>query len=379
MREIKIKSAVMTRIGRHEDDYPTLLGQAIRAALRERAPGPIDSVHLSSFAPRELCGIHDAAALVSRALLACGIEGSPPVHGPFRTGGEALHHAIARCHETDEDVLVVGCEKMTHLDAATASGLLAPVVSDAVESAHGATLPALAALAVRAYMDEFRVPESAFDQVAIKNHANAARNPDAQFRREIDAAEVRASPIIADPLRRLHCAPMSDGAAACVLSSADSVTAPARLTGWGSGRDAARFQDRAHPGQFAAATRASSEAFEQARRNPVDVDIVEIHDAFAPFELMNLEAMGFFDYGDAWRALARGELSTGGRLAVNPSGGMKARGHPIGVCGLTSMCEIHAQLRGAAGERQRPGARVALLQSAGGVAPDTYVFIVEAE
>jgi acetyl-CoA C-acetyltransferase len=106
--------------------------------------------------------------------------------------------------------------------------------------------------------------------------------------------------------------------------------------------------------------------------------VVEIHDAFAPFELMNLEAMGFFEYGEAWRALARGELSPQGRMAVNPSGGMKARGHPIGVCGLTSMAEIQAQITGQAGERQHSDTRVALVQSAGGVAPDTYVFIVEA-
>jgi len=378
VHEIKIKSAVMTRIGRHDSGYSALLAQAIRDALRDGNHGSIDSVYLSSFAPRELCGIDDAAALVRAALRECGVDSAPPVHGPFRTGGEALHHAIERCGTTDDDVLVVGCEKMTHLDAATASGLLAPVVSDAVENVHGATLPALAALAVRAYVDAYRVPGSAFDEVAIKNHANAAHNPDAHFRREISAAEVRASPVVADPLRRLHCAPMSDGAAACLLSGSRSASAVARFTGWGRGRDATRFQDRAHPGRFAAATEAGMAAFARAGRTTSDVDIVEIHDAFAPFELMNLEAMGFFEYGDAWRSLARGEFTPGGRLAVNPSGGMKARGHPIGVCGLTSLSEIHAQMRGAAGERQHHRTRVALLQSAGGVAPDTYVFIVEA-
>jgi len=106
--------------------------------------------------------------------------------------------------------------------------------------------------------------------------------------------------------------------------------------------------------------------------------VVEIHDAFSPFELMNLESMGFFAAGDAWRALSRGELAVGGRLAVNPSGGMKARGHPIGVCGLTSTYEVIAQLTGAAGARQQLGARVALVQSAGGVAPDCYAFVMEA-
>ncbi len=378
MREIKIKAAVMTRIGRHDEDYATLLEQAAAAALRTAGSHSVDSVFLSSFAPRELCGIEDAAAVVRSVLRKLGVDGALAVHGAFKTGGEALQRAIERCHETDRDVLVVGCEKMMHLDAGTASGLLAPRVSDPVENAHGATLPSLAALAVRAYMEAYRVPASAFDEVAIKNHANAVHNPDAQFQREVSAEDVRSSPVVADPLRRLHCAPMSDGAAACVLTASGAAGGAPRLVGWGSGRDTVRFQDREHPGRFAAATQASHAAFAIARRAPSEIDVVEIHDAFAPFELMNLEAMGFFEYGDAWRALVRGELSRGGRIAVNPSGGMKARGHPIGVCGLTSLAEIHAQLRGKAGERQHANARVALLQSAGGVSPDTYVFIVEA-
>ena len=378
MREIKLKSAVMTRIGRHDEDYPSLLAQPVQTLLQHTDLAALDSVFLSSFAPRELCGIADARDSVRDALCACGLTTDPPVHGPFRTGGEAIYNAIERCHATEGDVLVIGCEKMTHIDAATSSGLLAPRVSDAVENAHGATLPALAALAVRAYMGAFRVPQSAFDLVAVKNHAHAARNPAAQFRREVTVDEVRASPVIADPLRRLHCAPVSDGAAACLLTSGGAKQGlRMRLTGWGRGRDATRFHDRAHPGTFAAATVAAREAFARAHRTPSDVDMVEIHDAFAPFELMNLEAMGFFDYGDAWRALAAGELAAGGRLAVNPSGGMKARGHPIGVCGLTSLAEVALQLGGAAGDRQQTGAKIALVQSAGGVAPDTYVFIVE--
>jgi acetyl-CoA C-acetyltransferase len=379
VREIKLKSAVMTRIGRHEAEYAALLAQAVEAALRGVDPGALDSVFLSSFAPRELCGIADARVPVRDALRSAGHGGDAEVHGPFRTGGEALYHAIERCHATDRDVLVVGCEKMTHVDAARASGLLAPRVSDPVENAHGATLPALAALAARAYMDSFRVPGPSFDQVAVKNHFHAARNPDAQFRREITVEEVRSSPVVADPLRRLHCAPVSDGAAACLLSGGGSHRGAAlRISGWGRGRDRARFHDRVHPGVFAAATAAAHDAFARARRSRADIDVVEIHDAFAPFELMNLEAMGFFAPGDSWRALAGGELSIGGRIAVNPSGGLKARGHPIGVCGLTSMAEVAAQLCGAAGQRQRSGARTALVQSAGGVSPDTYVFIVEA-
>jgi acetyl-CoA C-acetyltransferase len=373
VREIKVKSAWMSRMGRNASDYSALLAECVAHALRGADAGRLSAAYLSSFAPAELCGVADPAARLADALAASGCP--LPVEGPFRTGGEAVLRALQRLEASGGDVLVVGCEKMTHLDAGTAAGLLAPRVSDPAEQRQGATLPALAALAARAYASSFAVPLRAFDEVAVKNHAHAARNPLAHFRREVTPDEVRASPLIADPLRRHHCAPMSDGAAACVLSTE---AGDVKVRGWGFGLDAPRFHERAHAGMFRAATAAASSAFAMAGRRPHDVDVVEIHDAFAPFELMNLEAMGFFPYGAAWKALARGELGIGGRRAVNPSGGMKARGHPIGVCGLSSLAEVHAQLTASAGERQHANARVALIQSAGGVARDNYAFVLEA-
>ena len=365
----------MTRIGRHDSDFRSLLSEAAGLALAGADPARIDAVFLASFAPGELCGIMDPVGLVRDALRELAPDLRAPVFGPFLTGGEAICAALEHARRAGGDVLLVGCEHMTHLAAGTAAGLLAPRVADAVEQRHGATLPALAALAASAYRAAYRVPDRAFDDVAVKNHAHAARNPLAHFRDAITAADVRRSPLVADPLRRLHCAPMSDGAAACILSRGDGA---ARITGWGVAMDTPRFHERARLGEFRAAARAAHDAFAMAGRSPRDIDVVEIHDAFAPFELMNLEAMGFFPNGEAWRALARGELAVGSRLAVNPSGGMKARGHPIGVCGLTSLVEVHQQLTGAAGGRQQPGARVAAVQSAGGVSRDCYAFVVEA-
>ncbi len=363
----------MTRVGRHDADFVALAAGASQDALAGTDASAIEAVFLASFAPRELCGLSDPAGEVARVLAERGVRA--PVRGPFKTGGEAMFHALEFMRVARADVLVLGCEKMTHLDAGAAAGLLAPRVSDQAEARHGATLPALAAMATIAYARAQRVPARAFDEVAVKNHAHAAENPLAHFRRAVTVDEVRASPLVADPLRRHHCAPMSDGAAACVLSFD---TGKVRITGWGSGLDAPRFCERARPQTFRAAHVAAAAAFAMSGRHARDVDVVEIHDAFAPFELMNLEAMGFFAPGQAWRARARGELSVGGRLAVNPSGGMKARGHPIGVCGLTSMYEVVAQLTGAAAARQHPNARAAGFQSAGGVAPDCYAFVVEA-
>jgi len=371
MLGIKLKNAALTRVGRHDASLPTLVEEAAAAVIAPEAP--IAAVYLSSFAPAELCGIEDVAGTVSHLLSSrFGIE--VPVQGPFRTGGEALYEALQASERTDGDTLLIACEKMTHVPAGRAAGLLAPRVSAAVEQQHGATLPAMAALVTQSYMRGYGVPYQAFHHVAIKNHDHAARNPRAHFRKRVNLETVATSPLVADPLRRHHCAPMSDGAAACVIGRGDG---PVRIGGWGRGLDTPLLHERSDLGRFPAAARAARAAFDMAGRGPDAIDVVEIHDAFSPFELINLEEMGFFSPGSAWRALEAGQLHVGGALAVNPSGGMKARGHPIGVCGISSVFEMLEQLTGRAGERQHPGARRGMVQSAGGVSRDTYAFVME--
>jgi acetyl-CoA acetyltransferase len=371
MPGIKLKNAALTRVGRHDADLPALVEAATGAVVSSDAP--IEAVYLSSFAPAELCGIEDVAATVSHLLSSrFGIEA--PLAGPYRTGGEALFEALEASGGREGNTLLIACEKMTHVPAGTAAGLLAPRVSATVEQQHGATLPAMAALATQSYMRGYGVPYHAFHHVARKNHDHAALNPRAHFRKRVSIETVAASPLVADPLRRHHCAPMSDGAAACILGHGDG---PLRISGWGRGLDTPLFHERSDLGRFPAAARAARAAFDMAGRGPDAIDVVEIHDAFSPFELINLEEMGFYSPGTAWRALEAGQLHVGGALAVNPSGGMKARGHPIGVCGISSVFEMLEQLTGRAGDRQHPGAHRGLVQSAGGVSRDTYAFVME--
>ncbi len=367
----------MTRIGKHRSGYFDLAREAARRILDTADPERVGRIFFSSFAPQELCGIEDPAGELAAVLRADFPALDAPISGPFKTGGEALYRALTESGNGggDRDTLLLACEKMTHVDAATAAGLLAPRVNP-VEKLYGATLPSLGALVTRAYMRNYRVPYHAFHRVAVKNHHNAARNPNAHFKREISVDEVAASPLVADPLRRHHCAPMSDGAAACLMGA--SGDGPAIL-GRGLGIDATLFHERRDLGRFRAASAATEAAFADAGVTPADIDVVEIHDAFSPFELINLEELGFFRPGEAWRALEDGELDVGARLAVNPSGGMKARGHPIGVCGLSSVVEMFEQLTGLAGARQQPGARLGAIQSAGGVSRHCYVFVLGAD
>jgi acetyl-CoA C-acetyltransferase len=270
-------------------------------------------------------------------------------------------------------VLVVGGEKMTHLSTPRVSELIGRSI-DPYERSYGATMPALAGLITRALISEHGVSLKEISQVAVKNHANAARNPYAHFPRPVSLEEVLESRMVADPLRLLHCCPISDGAAAVVLTG---TRASVRLAGIGQGTDTLAVRHRQMLTRFRATQAAAAAAYGMAGFGPERVDFAEIHDAFAPFELISLEDLGLVPAGKAGRATLDGETSREGRLPVNPSGGLKARGHPLAATGLAQVVECVWQLTGAAGDRQVAG-QVALAHSIGGLATNNWVTLLEA-
>lgn len=377
MKKIKLKSCFATHFGRLDDGYIDLCLEAARPVISVADPGRISRIYIASYAVSGLCGITEPFQRVAQAIQAEFPSLRASYHGFFKTGGEALFSAIEQLAGVREDnpgdVIVLGAEKMTQVDASIAAGILSQR-ENPHDRAYGATLPALGALVTRAYVREHCVPEEAFHAVAVKNHGNGSMNPKAHFQKTVTIDEVASSPLVADPLRRLHCAPISDGAAAVRLSTRDGDVS---VRGWGRGMDAAMFQERARIERFIATARASDSARWQAGIENGDIDVVEIHDAFSPFELINLEEMGFFAPGAAWKALLAGQLDIGGRVAVNASGGMKAKGHPIGAAGLSSAVDMFDQLTGNAGRRQQEGARLGMIQSQGGVSDESFVFILE--
>jgi acetyl-CoA C-acetyltransferase len=377
VRKIKLKSCFVTHFGRLNDGYVDICLEAARPVISVSDPGRISHIYIASYAASGMCGIAEPFQTVSRAIQTEFPSLRASYHGFFKTGGEALFKAIAELAEAQGDdpgdVVVIGAEKMTQVDAPTAAGILSQR-ENPHDRAYGATLPALGALVTRAYMREYGVPEEAFHAVAVKNHHNGSMNSKAHFRKTVTLDEVASSPLVADPLRRLHCAPISDGAAAVRLSTRDGAVT---VCGWGRGMDAAMFQERQSIERFIATARASEAARRQAGVENGDINVVEIHDAFSPFELINLEEMGFFAPGAAWKALLAGQLDIGGRVAVNASGGMKAKGHPIGAAGLSSAVDMFDQLTGNAGRRQQEGARLGMIQSQGGVSDESFVFILE--
>src|SRR4030095_449505 len=226
-------------------------------------------------------------------------------------------------------------EKMTHLPTPRVSELIGRSL-DPYERSYGTTMPAFAALVTRALMAKRGVTEREIAQGAVQHHAHGARNPRAPFREEIPLDMVLASRMVADPLRLYHCCPISDGAAAVVLTSERTSV---RVAGIGQGTDSLALRHRAELTSFRATQSAAAAAFAMAGFGPDRVDVAEIHDAFAPFELISLEDIGLFPQGRAGPATLDGQTALDGRLPINTSGGLKARGHPLAGPGIPPIGE----------------------------------------
>jgi acetyl-CoA C-acetyltransferase len=261
---------------------------------------------------------------------------------------------------------------MTHLPTPRVSELIGRSI-DPYERSYGATMPALAGLVTRRLMVRHGVGLREISQVAVKNHAHGAKNPYAHFREAVTLEQVMESRVVADPLRLLHCCPISDGAAAVVLTAERSAV---RVAGIGQGTDTLAVRYRGSLTSFLATRAAARAAFAMAGFGPERVDFAELHDAFAPFELIALEDVGLVEPGKAGRATLDGETALDGRLPVNPSGGLKARGHPLAATGVAQIVECAWQLTGRAEGRQVEG-RVALAHSIGGLATNNFVTLLE--
>jgi acetyl-CoA C-acetyltransferase len=373
MLDVFIAGAGMTRIGRRPEPLPVLMAEAAHAALRAAGRELPDAIVVATMNPEEFLGDGNFASHVASHM---GFADIPALRIETATssGAAAFYTGFAQVaaglHGT---ILVVGGEKMTHLATPRVSELIGRSL-DPYERAYGATMPALAGLVTRALMAHHGTTGREIAQVAVKNHANAVANPYAHFRAPVTLEQVLESRMVADPLRLLHCCPISDGAAALVLTAARS---PVRVAGVGQGTDTLAVRHRRDVTSFTATQAAARAAFAMAGFGPERIEVAELHDAFAPFELIALEDIGLVPAGKAGRATLDGETARDGRLPVNPSGGLKARGHPLAATGIAQLVECTWQLMGCAEASQVP-ARVALAHSIGGLATNNWVTILTA-
>jgi acetyl-CoA acetyltransferase len=387
--DVKVLGAAMTPFGRHADaDLRSLAEQATAAVLADGGLTPAD-VGMVVFGNATDGVIHGQEMIRGEvALRHAGFRGIPilNVENACASSSSALHVACLAVQAGAVDVaLALGVEKLSHPVKARSFTAIATAVdlgeNQALRRTVAATLlgqvegedeavessPLMDRYAAKArqYMSDSGATDEDLARVSVKNRAQAALNPNAQFRTPITVDEVLRSRMIADPLRLLMCAPIGDGAAAVLVAS----PAVARRLGGGHVTVAActLTSNGAHPDAAQPGERAARAAYEQAGVGPLDVDMAEVHDACSAAELWMYEQLGFCGPGDGPKFLADGATALGGRLPVNTSGGLLSRGHPLGATGTGQIVELVDQLRGRAGDRQVPGARVALAQNAGGM------------
>jgi len=319
------------------------------------------------------------------ALRDTGLCGLPIVNveNACASGSTAVHLCrMAIASGSAEIALAVGAEKLTHADKARSfealgtavdlerlPALEAELYAEGKPEGHRSFFMDLYSDQARRYSEATGARASDFAQVAVKNHKHGALNPRAQYREEVSVDQVLSSRTISGVLTLLMCSPIGDGAAALVLCSGEVVerfrSPSIRI------KATALVSGSYEPSESSAVRRASELAYEEAGIGPEDLDVIELHDAAAPAELVIYEELGLCNYGDAPALLACGATSLGGRIPVNTSGGLLSKGHPVGATGCAQLVELTEQLRGSSGPRQVNGARVALAENNGGyLGPD---------
>jgi len=407
MRDVYIAGAGMTAFGKFMDSSVRKLAEEATAeALRDAhaTPGDVEMAFFSNATAGILTGQEMIRGQV--ALRHTGVLGVPIVNveNACASASSAFYLAHMAVASGQVDIaLAIGSEKLTHPDKMRSFAAIGTAVDlDNLVGAReeltrtllgigsagpdaGSPLPVGAEVApekksngggkspfmdvyaamTRHYMEQSGATPEDFARIAVKNQGNGKLNPKAQYGGDITVDEVMSSRQISGPLTLLMCSPIGDGAAAIVLCSEEAArrlgaeTVRVRATALVSGRDRT-------PDEPGAVERAVAKAYDMAGVGPEDLNVVEVHDAAAPAELMIYEELGLCGPGEGPKLLASGETALGGRVPVNPSGGLLAKGHPIGATGCAQLVELVDQLRGRCGARQVEGAQVALAENGGG-------------
>lgn len=386
MRKVVIAGVGMTPFGKFLDrSMKSLCEEAVRLTLSDAgiAPAQVDQIFFGNAAAGVVTGQEMIRAQSS--LRNTGLDGKPMfnIENACASSSTALHLAwlsVASGHS--ETALVVGAEKLSHEDKAVSFGAFARAVDleeplpEGYVAGSGSLFMDLYAAKTRKWMKATGARPSDFAAVVVKSRHAGFLNPVAQFRRETDVDEVLSSRMVSDPLTLFMCSSIGDGAAGVLLCSEDfasGLSTPKVLV-----RASAVVSAKGPGGEEPIAASCSRKAYELAGIGPEDVHVAEVHDASAPAELIHYENLGFCDAGGGAIGLIRsGDTGIGGRISVNPSGGLLSRGHPIGATGAAQIIELTQQLRGQAGPRQRPNAKVALAENNGGqLAGDSAVAAV---
>lgn len=361
-REVFLAGAAVHPFGKHRDTPVDELGYRAVSELMAGTgiePARVDVGFGGS--------VYGGSLLAQRVLQRVGVSGQPvfTIENACASGASAVHLAWQAVAAGAADCAVAfGAENLSSFGGGTL-----PLTTADIEIEQGMVMPAAYAMRAQRYLHDWNAGVDDLTAVSVKNRRNGADNPRAHFQAAVTAEQVTQSRPVADPLRLLHCCPNSDGAAAvllCTEAVADTLAgAPVRVAASvvRSGRFSTGYRDMTWPD---ITERTAGAAYAQSGFGPDDLDLVELHDAFAVAELLHAEALGIAERGKAAHAVSNGQFDRTGRVAVSPSGGLMSRGHPVGATGVAQIAETYWQLTGQAGALQVPGAAVGLTHVTGG-------------
>ncbi|EMA22817.1 thiolase domain-containing protein [Haloarcula sp. KBTZ06] len=387
MSDPRIAGASVTHFGKHpERTGRDLFAEAGLEALSQSGIDPDDAeaLYYGNFMGELAEHQGHQGPLMAEAI---GLDvPATRVEAACASAGTAVREAVKTIRNGEAEVVVVGgAERMTNIGTAAATDALAIAADDLYEVRAGMTFPGAYALMARSYFDQYGGSHEDLAHIAVKNHEHALVNEHAQIQQEITVEDAMEAPTIADPLGLYDSCPITDGAAAAVLTTEayaeeHDLDAPVAITGTGQGGDNLALQDRPHLAQTPAADKAAEEAYGDAGVGPDDVDFAEVHDCFTIAEVLAIESLGFYERGEGIAAARNGETTRDGDLPINLSGGLKAKGHPVGATGVAQLATVAWLLDGSHPRADAvPDSTVGVAHNAGGTVASTTVHVMEVQ
>ncbi|RKX19043.1 MAG: thiolase domain-containing protein [Candidatus Zixiibacteriota bacterium] len=384
MRDVYIVGIGMSKWGEvWQQSLRDLHTDAALKAIENAGVDHIDGMYTGCMTGGMFIGQEHLASLLTDYM---GMSGIPAVRveAACASGGMAIRAAFIEIASGMSDIVMAsGVEKMTDCSGEEATQALAAAADQEYEVFHGATFPGLYALMANAHMAKYGTTRDMLSAVAVKNHHNGSMNPVAQYPFKVSMDQVANSVMVADPLHILDCSPITDGAAAAILCTKEVAKATGKpyikILGSGAGTDTIQLSQRADLTTIKAATIAADSAFKMAGKTIKDMQFAEVHDCFSIAEIMVAESIGKFEPGKAGPAILNGETALDGAFPMNPSGGLKSKGHPVGATGVAQIAEVYKQLTGQAENgRQIPNSpKIGMTQNMGGSGGSSVVHIME--
>ena len=380
MKDVAIIGVGMSKFGElWTQSIRDIFVEAALAAISDATVDHIDSMYIGSMTPGLFVGQEHIGSVMADYLGMAGIPATR-VESACASGGVAVRQAIFEVASGESEiVLASGVEKMN--DGADATYALATAADQEYEAYHGVTFPGLYAMMAKAHMHKYGTTREQLADVAVKNHDHGFKNPNAQFRMKLTREMVMKSTLVADPLTLLDCSPITDGAAAVIvttLEKAKTINKPfVKILASAQATDSIALHSRKDIATIPVVKKAADIAYKKSGITPDKLDVLEVHDCFTIAELIVMEELGLVDRGKSGEAVSSGMTTYGGKIPVNTSGGLKSKGHPVGASGVAQVVEIVEQLRGTAGERQVEGAKIGMTQNMGGSGGSCVIHIME--